>query len=84
MVELDLLVSELSMFSVFDLGFRLDQRGVATEREQGSSSYVETELTVEHIVHVPATVGLTGNDQAPYKDLRLGDDSWFRRLMATP
>ena len=80
-VELDLLVSQLSTASLFDLEFRLDQPGAPTKREQASPDYIESELTVEHTVHVPATVELTGNDQEPYEDLRLGDDAWYRRFI---
>lgn len=80
LVELDLCITELGFGSMFDLEYRLDQPGPPTRREPAAPDYVESELTVNHTVHVLATVRLTENEQG-YADLRLGDDAWFRRLI---
>ena len=83
LVELDLCVSERSFGSLLDLEYRLDEPGPPTQREPTTPDYVDSELTVEHTVHVPATVQLTGDERQPYSELRLGDDTWLKSFLET-
>ena len=80
-VELDLSVSGGGYGSLFELEYRLDQPGPPTKRGAITPDSTESELTIDHTVHVFATVRLTGDEEAPYADLQLGDDSAWRRFL---
>lgn len=66
------------MASAFGLEFGLDQQGEPRKREGDFPSDIESEVTIEHTIHVAATAKLTGNDEEPYEDLQIGDDAWYR------